>query len=336
MKKKLLSLILSTTMAAAMLAGSAMAEEAFNPDTETDTIAYADLAAEYGEVPAVEGEITLGGILKNQANEAWLAMGDGMLAAAEDFGIKVDIQATRTETDTAGQLAIAETMLSNNYNGLILSPLTNDNLNNAVQTAVDAGLPIINMNCEYVAQCDTFVGGIQIEIGRKAADYIAAKIGEEGKVAILEGVSGTFTSIQRVGGFVERIAEYPNIEVVASQTADYEVEKGMDVASNMLTQTPDIAAFFCANDNMALGAVEALRAVNKVGEVVVVGVDGTSDAYTSIGKGEMTATVDQFLFDNGYAAVECAIRTLGGQDLPKVVSTPIEVLDADNMAEYGK
>lgn len=310
--------------------------EEFNPDTETDTITYAELEEKFGPVPEVTGEVTIGGILKNNANEAWLTMADGMEKAAEDFGISVDIQATRTETDTAGQLSIAETMLANEYDSLVLSPLTNDNLNSAVQTAVGNGTPVVNMNCEYIAQCNTFVGGIQIEIGRKSADYIAEKIGGKGKVAILEGVSGTFTSIQRVNGFLEGMEKYPDIEIVASQTADYEVEKGMDVASNILTQTPDLDAFYCCNDNMALGAVEALRSVNKVGEVVVVGVDGTGDAYASIKKGEMTATVDQFLFDNGYAAVEVALRIMGGQELPKVVSTPIEVLDADNMEEYGK
>jgi ribose transport system substrate-binding protein len=110
----------------------------------------------------------------------------------------------------------------------------------------------------------------------------------------------------------------------------------MNVASNILTTTPDLAAFYCCNDNMALGAVEALRAANLLGKVVVVGVDGTGDAYKSIKAGELTATVDQFPEKNGYAAVEVAIRILGGQKLPKVVSTPIEVVDANNMAEFGK
>lgn len=332
--KKILVLVLAAILALSMFAGAFAAE--FNPDTETDTIEYAKLAEQFGEVPAVPEGLSFGGILKNNANEAWTTMADGMMAAAEEYGVTIDIQATRTETDTAGQLSIAETMLANEYDALVLSPLTNDCLDSAVATALAAGTPVINMNCEYVADCDTFVGGIQIEIGRKAADYIAEKIGGKGQVAILEGVSGTFTSIQRTNGFLEQIATYPEIEIVADQVADYEVEKGMTVAADILTANPDVNAFYCCNDNMALGAVEALRQVGKVGEVVVVGVDGTSDAYSSIAAGEMTATVDQFLFQNGYAAVECALRTLGGQDLPKVVSTPIEVIDAANMAEFGK
>jgi ribose transport system substrate-binding protein len=309
---------------------------AFNPDTETDTIPYDQLEAKFGPVPKLEGEITIGSILKNNANEFWLMLADGMQKAGSDLGAKIDIQATRTETDTAGQLAIAETMLENQYKALVLSPLTNDNLDASVKAAISSGIPIVNCNCEYIADCDTFVGGLQIEIGRKSADYIAKKIGEKGKVAIIEGVPGTFTSIQRVAGFMENIVKYPNIEIVASQPANYEVEQGMNVAANILTQNPDLAAFYACNDNMALGAIEALRAVNMLGKVIVVGVDGTGDAYKSVEKGELTATVDQFPAINGYAAVDVALRILGGQKLPKVVSTPIEVVDRDNMSQFNK
>lgn len=311
-------------------------EMTFNPDTETDTIPYDELESKLGPIPQID-DVTIGSILKNNANEFWLMLAAGMEEAAGELGAtSIDVQATRTETDTAGQLSIAETMLENDYKALLLSPLTNDNLDTAVKTALSKDTPVVNVNCEYIADCDTFVGGLQIEIGQKAADYIASKIGEEGPVAILEGVPGTFTSIQRVNGFQERIKDYPNIEVVASQTANYEVEEGMNVASNILTQHPDIKAFYCCNDNMALGAIEALRSQDLVGKVVVVGVDGTGDAYKSIEAGEMTATVDQFPQVNGYAAVDVALRLLGGQDVPKVVSTPIEVIDKDNMAEYNK
>lgn len=375
MNKRIISVLLCTAMAATMLAGcgttkgaaettgeetkAAASQEAvtkapakeegsteapeaakgFNPDVEADTISYADLEATYGRLSdlAVPEGIALGGILKNQANEFWLMLGDGMSEAAKGNGTTIDIQATRTETDTAGQLSIAETMIQNNYNALILSPLTNECLDSAVATAKADGIPIVNANCEYITDCDTFVGGLQIEIGQKAADYIADKIGGTGKVAILEGVAGTFTSIQRVNGFRQQIEEkHPDIEIVASVPADYETEKGLNVATDILTQNTDIAALYCCNDNMALGAVEALRARNMLGQVVVLGVDGTGDAYKSIKAGELTATVDQFPAINGKAAVEVALRLLAGQKLPKVVSTPIEVIDKDNAGQYGK
>ena len=315
------------------------AAEAFNPDTETDKIGYEELDAEYGSADTLEipEGAALGGILKNQANEFWLALGDGMTSEAETYGASIDIQATRTETDTAGQLTIMETMLQNDYDALILSPLTNECLDTAVATAKADGTPIVNANCEYIADADVYVGCSQIDIGRKAADYIAEKIGGAGKVAVIEGVAGTFTSIQRVNGFNEQVAaEYPDIEIVASVPGDYEMEKGMNVATDIITQNPDIDAIYCCNDNMALGAVEALRAADLVGEVVVLGVDGTGDAYNSIHAGELTATVDQFPDINGEVAVDAAMRLLAGQELPRVITTPVEVIDADNAAEFNK
>ena len=336
--KKLLAVILSLTMIFACAFGALAESAAFNPDEEKDTIAYADLSKTYGDMSTLKlpENISLGSILKNQANEFWLMLGTGMTDAAKQYGATIDIQATRTETDTAGQLSIAETMIQNNYNALILSPLTNDCLDSAVATAKAAGIPVVNANCEYIKDCDVFVGGLQIQIGIKAADYIAEKIGKKGNVAIIEGVAGTFTSIQRVNGFNQEIANYPDIKVVASVPADYETEKGLNVATDILTANPDIAAIYCCNDNMALGAVEALRAQNLLGKVIVLGVDGTGDAYKSIAAGELTATVDQFPADNGKAAVEVALRLLAGQKLPKVVSTPIEVVDAANAAQFGK
>jgi ribose transport system substrate-binding protein len=311
----------------------------FNPDTEKNAISYDQLESKFGPLPvgSVRGKnITMGVIMKNLANEFWIMLGDGITAEAKTDGIKIDMQASRTETDTAGQLAIAETMISNNYGALILSPLTNDNLSSAVDTARQKGIPIVNANCEYIADCNTFVGGRQIEIGTKAAEYIAKKLNGKGKVAILEGVPGTFTSIQRLAGFNQKIKEFPGIEVVASAPADYEMEKGLNVTSNILTQHPNVNAIYACNDNMALGAVEALRAVNLVGKVVVTGADGTSGAYDSIKRGEMTATADQFPGINGKAAVDVAIRLMAGQKIPKVVSTPIEMVDKDNMNRFGK
>ena len=336
--KKLLTLVLALSLLCASTDAFA-ASAAFNPDEEADTVAYSDLAAKFGAMDSLSlpKGVSFGSILKNQANEFWLMLGSGMTEEAAKYGASIDIQATRTETDTAGQLSIAETMIQNNYSALILSPLTNDCLDSAVATAKAAGKPVVNANCEYIADCDVFVGGLQIEIGYKAADYIADKIGKKGKVAIIEGVAGTFTSIQRVNGFREKMgAKYPNIKIVASVPADYETEKGLNVATDILTANPDIDAIYCCNDNMALGAVEALRSRGLLGKVVVLGVDGTGDAYSSITAGELTATVDQFPAVNGAAAVEVGLRLLAGQKLPKVVSTPIEVIDAQNASKYGK
>jgi len=307
----------------------------FNPDTNPDKISYDQLEAKFGPVPSPTPGITIGAVFKNLANEFWVALEQGYQNKAKEYGIQVDCQATRSETDLDAQLSILETMIGKGYKGYLLSPLSNENLNSAVAKIKATGLPIVNVNCEFIADADVFVGSMQLDIGRLAGEYIGQKLGGKGKVAIIEGVPGSYTSTCRVSGFKEVIqAKYPGIEIVASQPADYEREKGMNVAMNILTAHPDLDAIYGCNDNMALGAVEALRTVGKLGKVLVIGIDGTKQAYESIAKGELTGTIDQFPMKTGEIAMEVLLRLLGGQHIPRVVSTPIKMIDSSNYQEY--
>ena len=108
----------------------------------------------------------------------------------------------------------------------------------------------------------------------------------------------------------------------------------MDVATNILNANPDLDAIYGCNDNMALGAVEALRTMGKLDDVLVIGIDGTGGAYESVAKGELTGTIDQFPMRTGEIAMEVLLRLLDGQDIPRVVSTPIEMIDSSNIGMY--
>lgn len=313
---------------------AAEAEE-FNPDLNPDKISFDQLEAEFGPVPAPPDGTTIGSVMKNLANEFWIALDDGYQNKAEEYGITVDSQATRTETDLQAQLAILEAMMSKDYDAYLLSPLSNENLDTVVPQIKAQGLPIVNVNCEFVSDADVFVGSMQLDIGRLAGEYVAEKLGGEGKVAIIEGIPGSYTSTSRVQGFREVIeSNYPGIEIVASQPADYEREKGMNVATNILNANPDLDAIYGCNDNMALGAIEAVRTMGKLGEILVIGIDGTPGAYESVAKGELTGTIDQFPTRTGEIAVEVLFRLLEGQNIPRVVSTPIMMIDASNISEY--
>ena len=314
---------------------------AFDPDNEANSISSDMLAKQFGPVPfsKLKGKISIGAVEKNMANQFWQSLGNGYNNVAKKYKIRVDIQAARTETDLQAQLSLLETMMIKKYNAFLLSPLSNDNLNTAVSKLKQTKIPVINVNCEYIAEADVFVGSLQKDIGVLAANYIGQKLGGKGKVAVIEGVPGAYTSIQRVAGFKETLnKKYPGIEIVSSVPANYERQKGMDVAMDILNQHPDLNAFFAANDNMALGAVEAVRNrdKNKLGKLIVIGVDGTDGAYDSIKKGELTGTVDQFPEKNGEIGMEVALRLLAGQKLPRVISTPEALVDKTNMAKYRK
>jgi ribose transport system substrate-binding protein len=339
MSKKI-KILLSVTAIFSLLA-FVFTAAAFNPDNEPNSISSDQLAKEFGPVPVnkLKGKISIGAVEKNMANQFWQSLGNGYKNMAKKYKIKVDIQAARTETDLQAQLSILETMMIKKYNAFLLSPLSNDNLTTAVKELKRKKIPVVNVNCEYISEADVFVGSLQKDIGVLAADYIGNKLGNKGKVAVIEGVPGAYTSIQRVSGFKEIIAKkYPGIKIVSSVPANYERQKGMDVAMDVLNQHPDLDAFFAANDNMALGAVEAVRNRDKkkVGKLIIIGVDGTDGAYDSIKKGELTGTVDQFPEKNGEIGMEVALRLLAGQKLPRVISTPEALVDKDNIAQYRK
>jgi len=309
----------------------------FDPDNFAGKVYAQDLATKFGPIPRPAMSFTVGSVVKNLANEAWAQMTRGQKTIAAKYGVKVDMQATTTETDTAAQLAIAETMVGKGYKIMVMSPITNVNLAPAVDKAKKAGIPVVNMNDAQIANADVFVGGNQKDLGAMAAAYMGEKLGGSGKVVLLEGVAGAYSAMQRKAGFLETMkAKYPGIEVVATVPADYERQKAMDATANLLNQHPDIQGIFGSNDLEALGAVEAVKNAGKIGKVVIIGVDGISAAYDSIKHGEMTATADQFLEKVGETTMEVALRIAAGQKVPRVVATFQTVVDKDTMAKFGR
>ena len=162
------------------------------------------------------------------------------------------------------------------------------------------------------AEVESLVSSDNVAGGRQAADALAEAMGEEGKVIVLQGVAGTSASRDRGAGFEEGIAAYPNIEVVAKQTANFDRAEALNVATNLLQANPDVTGIFAENDEMALGAIQALG--DRAGsEVKVVGFDGTEDGLAAIEAGTMTATIAQQPAELGKRSVEVLEQLLAGE-----------------------
>lgn len=152
---------------------------------------------------------------------------------------------------------------------------------------------------------------------------------------IIEGTAGAQTSIDRVEGATAAISEYPDIEVVAQQSASYKRATAMDVAQNLLQANPDVNAVYCCNDEMALGVVEAVDAAGKTGQILIGGADGNADALQCILDGKMYATAEANAFDQAYYSVVAAVNVLKGQEAEdKMIDSPI--IDKENVAEFQK
>ena len=328
---------LAATMLAAGLASAAFADDLkpLNSDSEPDRMDWSQLDAKFGPMPKVEAGIKVGGVAKALTNEYWRSLGEGYVKEGTKLGVTVDLQAGQGEADQTGQLAIAENMLSKGYKILLVSPQTDSNLQPAVEAAEKAGVAVVNVNDAVIPSAKHYIGNVQKDNGVRAARWFITNAKGGGKVAVIEGMAGVYAAVQRTAGFKETMAaDGKNFQVVASVPGDWDRQKSFDAATNIIQTNPDIVGFYCNNDGMALGVVEAVKAAGKQKQINVIGTDGISDAYASIKAGELTATVDSFPVLTGEVAMEVALRLNAGQKLPRVVATPQALVTKDNVARY--
>jgi len=338
--------IVATLIAAPVMAGGGseasksgktvqlMPDEPFNPD-EAAGVDFVDMRAQLGAIPKPASAVKLGAVAKAFENEYWRTLKTGMETAGKKlqdrgYDVTVDVRSAQGEGDEMGQLAVVKDMINKKYSALLLSPISDGNLVPGVEDAAKAGIPSINVNDGIINIAPNFVGPRAIQNGELAAEWVAKKIGGQGKTAIVIGMPKAFAARQRTTGFETWMQKNaPGVQIVEKQNADWDRAKAKDLAEIWIKKHPDLKAIFCNNDTMALGVQEA---VNSSGlNILVVGVDGIGEAYDSIKKGEMDATVDSFPFYKGQVAVEVALRFLGGQKLPRVVWTPQALIDASNV-----
>jgi D-allose transport system substrate-binding protein len=241
-------------------------------------------------------------ILKTLANPFWVTMKEGILAEAQKQGIKVDVFAVQSEDDTQGQLQLFENLLSKDYNAIGFAPISPVNLVQPAANAYKKGVFLVNIDEKVDMAALKAAGGNvfafvttdNVVVGRTAGEFIVKQIGSAGgKVAILEGKAGNASGEFRKQGATQAFASAKGFTLVASQPADWDRAKALDVASNIIRRFPDLKAIYACNDTMALGAMQAVKNARKLGQILVVGTDGDPEAVASVKAGEMAATVAQ-------------------------------------------
>lgn len=327
---------LLTASALALTVGAVHAQDLtpLNSDSEPDRMDWSELEAQFGAFPDVPADTRVGGVSKTLTNEYWRSLGEGYANVAEANSVEFVYQAAANEGDQLGQLSIAETLLTQGFNALLLSPQTDANLLPAYEAAVAQGVPVLNVNDAVIPLVANYVGNVQRDNGVRVAQWFIDNTAG-GSVAVIEGQPGVFAAGQRTAGFTETIEGADGFEVVASVPANWSREQAFNAATTILQQHPDLVGFYANNDGMALGVVEAVNAAGLAEQVAVFGTDGISDAYNSIRGGGLTGTVDSFPVLTGEIAMEVVLRMLAGQDLPRVVATPQALITADNIDTYA-
>ena len=167
-----------------------------------------------------------------------------------------------------------------------------------------------------------------VAIGYRQARYLFEQLGGTGRIVIIEGTPAAPTNRARVRGYRRALAEFPGIEVLASGIGNYQQPDGRRVMEKFLVEHARIDAVLCANDGMAIGALEALEAASRT--AVVIGINGILPAVKLVESGAMLATVDFNMFKIGCTATRAALRHLKGEPLPEKILLPAEIIDKTN------
>jgi ribose transport system substrate-binding protein len=292
-----------------------------------------------GNEPTLAGRTTIALVMKTLNNPFFIDMQNGAEQAAKKLGVNLLVQAPEREVDVEKQMQIIENLIEMKVGAICVSPSGSKEIVPAIKKANQAGIPVLVVDTrvdeaalrEAKGRVAIFIGSDNVEGGRLAGEYIVNKLGGEGKVAILEGIPGHETADARLKGFHQAIAKAPGIEIVSSQTANWERDQGFNVFQNILQSHPEVQALFACNDMMALGAVEAIAAAGKTGEILVIGFDAVKDAREAIERGEMEGSIAQFPHEMGRLAVEKAVELTDGKNVPDLLSTKIELITKDKL-----
>jgi ribose transport system substrate-binding protein len=243
-------------------------------------------------------------------------------AARAEPDVRLVVVAPEREVNIDQQVAILEDQITRGVSAIAVAPAGAAEIVPVLERAKAAGIPVIVFDTDVNwAGKLSFVGSDNKHAGQLAGDFIVKSLGGQGKVAVIRGILGVSTHEDRLTGFRDAIAKAPGIQCVAVQPANSERAFGMAVMENLLTAYPDLKAVFATNDQMALGAVEAIAAHNLAGKVAIVGVDATSEGVRAVQDGRLAADVAMHPEALGSNAVKAAIAAARHQTVAAKIET---------------
>lgn len=266
---------------------------------------------------------TIALVVSTLNNPFFVSMKEGAQKEADKLGYKLVV--LDSQNNPAKELANVQDLTVRGTKVMLINPTDSDAVGNAVKMANQANIPVITL--DRVAAHGNVVSHVASDNrvgGKLAGDFIAKKVGDGAKVIELQGIAGTSVSRERGEGFKQAIDEH-KFNVLASQPADFDRTKGLNVMQNLLTAHPDVQAVFAQNDEMALGALRALQTAGK-SDVVIVGFDGTSDGVKAVEGGKLAATVAQLPEKIGEIGVDTAEKVLKGQTVDAVNPVDLKLI----------
>ena len=255
-------------------------------------------------------------VISTLNNPFFVSVADGAKAKAKALGANIDVQ-NANNADQAS-LDLSSTALSKKPSVLIIDPVSSASGGSIVSQANSAGVPVVAFDrMPQGGDLKAFIGYDAIQAGKNGAKALGEAVGGKGKVVEIQGIMGTSVAQERSKGFESGIKAFPGISVVATQPAEFDRGKALDVMTNVLQSHRDIVGVYAANDEMAMGVIAALKAAGLSGKVKVVGNDGIADAVKAIKDGSLYATNAESPFALGSEVMGLAGQVAGGQKVEK-------------------
>jgi ribose transport system substrate-binding protein len=333
--KRLVVLVLMTMLISACAAAS---QPAVAPQPAQDEAQAAEAKPAESDVQAAAPqEKYLFGFSQAHNGHPWRV---SQTANVRDFWAgnltdEVNMVFTDGQNKPEKQTADVEDLISQDIDVLILTPVTADAMTPVTKKALEAGIKVITLDREVNTPVTLHIGADNKQIGRAAAKYIAEELLKgKGNIIEIQGTLGASATIDRNVEFMEGLKEYPDVKVIASQTADYSREPALKYMEDMLQRfgPGEFTVVYAHNDEMALGAIQALKTANRLEDVFVVGIDGQNEAFDAIKADEMTAT---FTYPNGgKEGVEYAYKLMQGEKVTSPLVLESVKVDKSNIDEW--
>lgn len=321
MKKKFLSLLIAGGMLAGLMSGCATSGgtagggNAGGGDAAADVFTVAYLNSGDSDVFDKLKKDTFNNLVKDDSS--------------------LTVVNSEANMDPQKQLNQIDDAIMQEVDAIVVVPIDYSGVTPGVQAANQAGIPVICLGIESEGGDYTFVGCQNRDAGVMQADYMAEVLPQNAKVLYLSGTPGLYHSVERHDGFYDTMAEKrPDVEILGEMTGEYTRDKAQKVVEDWCQSYPEFDAIVCANDQMALGAIEALKAANRLEGVLVAGVDATDDAMNKIKEGEMAISIRQSADALAQYCYETLQKMQAGEDPGTRVIVDFEPVTADNVDTY--
>lgn len=278
--------------------------------------------------------MTIGASMLSMQNEFIVNVNDAMEQKASELGVNLIVNDARRSA--LAQVEHIESFIAQGVDVIILNPVEVEASSPAVDLALQAGIPVVNVNSETSSQPTSFVGSDDTRAGEIALEFIASQLNGTGNVLMIQGYMGQAAQIKREVGANNILGRYPGLSLMASQTAEWDRATSMSLMENWIqSYGSEIDAVFAQNDEMGLGALQALENSGLKENVVLVSIDGITDALRAVREGRLDATVFQDAQGQGTTAVETAVQIVEGDTTyAREVLIPFQLVTRDNVDRF--